>query len=196
MKEKKKKNLCSEVPTYGDLFDKGVRAPREVLHSPSMQNGDDHFLAIPKCMEYMTPGDFSRSMNELGYKHTDSRKGVSSDEPMTLKDVSYLKREFVEFKHRYVGRLELPSILKMIEYGKASQTQEEECQVVDSMLMECAPHGMEKFRALSTKLQKYCEMKEIQPVFLALGKQDRSYEASYSKASAAFLDCDDFYMMM
>jgi len=193
---KDKCNTTAEFPTYKELYDSGMRVPREVLHTPSMQNGDDHFLAIPKCMSYMTPGAFSRSMNELGFKHTDSRKGVSNDEPMTLKDVSYLKREFVEFKHKYVGRLEYPSILKMIEYGKASQTVEEQSQVVDTMLMECAPHGMEKFRALSTKLQKYCEMKQIRPRLLALGRQDEAYEASLSRASAAFNDCDDFYAMM
>lgn len=183
--------------SYLDVFHKIYHLPDELFTAPFLQYGDDHVFAIPEVISWVVPSIYSESMNELGFKHTSAQKGECTDKPMVITDCSFLKREFVEFHGRFVGRLEYNSILKMIEYSvPGKQTHVEEMQVVDTMLLECAPHGYEVFKSLTLKLQRYCSLKDIDTGYLAVGAQDENIAFAHRKASHAYLHCEDFYAQM
>lgn len=190
--------------TYAKPFDEITEeelysTPLSVTNAPKVQCGDDHVVAVPHIMEeYTTQVRVKEAYESMGVAYTTATKtDDASDKPKRFEDCSFLKRNDKLINGRHVAALEIPSILKMLQWVDKDMTPEMEHQIIDTMMMEFSAHGFEVFNEYNSILRDYCSGKGIWPANVCLFEQERILRTHWSRVfNTKFLKCEDYVLCM
>jgi hypothetical protein len=115
--------------------------------------GDDNLVGIGSELE-VNQQDLTESFAMLGYEYTDEQKGSAKHTYRSIKDVTYLKRTFVEDSIRGITKapLAIDSIRSMVNWQKDKALSSEYELSIRTAICEYSLHDREVFETEGRKL--------------------------------------------
>jgi hypothetical protein len=142
-----------------DMHARSPFTPSFDMHIYLCVLGDDNVFAVnAPYVSHYTESNLATLFKQYGYIYTpeDKTLAIHGTHLRELAAVSFLKRGFAKHAHfgRYVGPLELSSILDMLQWQKESSSSYSDCEsLIQTALEELAFHPQEEFLKWQSALE-------------------------------------------